>query len=247
MKKQNQQLAQFISLLSLCLFVGSYSFAQVSVPEDELAQESVYPVFDHPQSVRNRNVQTEGRIDAGLFGALALTEPIYNTSKLGLALNYHLSELHSLGFFFTQNSTGLSKDGEALKDQNLDFNRAPKPQNTFLLDYNYKPFYGKLSLTKSAVFNTTIYGSLAAGAIKYEHKSYPAIALGVGERFYFNRSLSLKVDLRVFAHQAPIPFKANALKYGYNGGQTDPIPSFDSFDERLALTTNLEIGLNYLF
>jgi len=243
MKKQNKQLTQIISLLTLCLLVGTHSFAQVTVPEDELAQESVYPVFDHPQSVRNRNVQTEGRIDAGLFGALALTEPVYNTSKLGLALNYHISELHSLGFFFTQNSTGLSKDGEALNESpnNLDFNRAPKPQNTFLLDYNYKPFYGKLSLTKSSVFNTTIYGSLAAGAIKYEHKSYPAIAVGVGERFYFNKSLSLKVDLRLFAHQAPIPFKANALR------PNNPIPSFDSFDERLTFTTNLEIGLNYLF
>jgi len=243
MKKINSQSVRLISVLTLCILVSTISFAQVAVPEDELAQESVYPVFDHPQSVRNRNVQTQGRIDAGLFGALALTEPIYNTSKIGFALNYHLTELHSLGFFFTQNSTGLSKDGEALNESpnNLDFNRAPKPLSTYLVDYNYKPFYGKLSLTKSSVFNTTIYGSLAAGAIKYEHKTYPAIAVGVGERFYFNRELSLKVDLRIFAHQAPIPFKANALR------PNNPIPSFDSFDERLTLTTNLEIGLNYLF
>jgi len=240
-------LRRFIFGFFLTVFIANKSFADVEIPADELAQESVYPVFDHPQSVKNRNVQTEGRVDVGFFGALALTEPIYNTTKIGLALNYHISEIHSLGLLTTLNSTGLSKDGEALKDNNLDFNRAPKPQNTFLLDYNYKPFYGKLSLSKSSVFNTTIYGSLAAGAVKYEHKTYPALAVGVGERFYFNKELSFKVDFRVLAHQAPIPFKTNALKYGLNGGPSDSVPSFDRFDERLTFTTNLEIGLNYLF
>lgn len=213
----------------------------VEVPMDELAKESVYPVFDHPQSVKNRNVQTQNRIDAGVFGGFALTEPIYSTTKMGFAINYHLNELHSVGFLFSQNSNGLSKDGEELKNLNLDFNRAPKPQNTFLLDYNFKPYYGKLSISKSAVYNTTIYGSAAVGAVKYEHKSYPAVAFGLGERFYFTNKLSLKVDFRLFIHNAPIPFKAGALK------NTDPIPAFSSFDERMTYTNNLEVGLNYLF
>lgn len=214
----------------------------VEVPLDELAQESVYPVFDHPQSVKSRNVTTKGRIDVGLFGGYALTEPVYDTAKFGVAANYHFSELHSLGVVFSQNSSGLSKDAQGLKDShNLDFNRAPKPKNTVLLDYNFKPYYGKLSLTKSAVINTTIYASGAAGMVAYENKSYPAVAVGMGERFYFNKSLSLKTDLRLFVHQAPIPFQRGAIL------TSNPTPSFDSFKERITYTTNLEVGLNYLF
>lgn len=214
----------------------------VEVPLDELAQESVYPVFDHPQSVKSRNVTTKSRIDVGLFGGYALTEPIYDTAKFGVAANYHFSELHSLGVVFSQNSSGLSKDAQGLKDShNLDFNRAPKPKNTVLLDYNFKPYYGKLSLTKSAVINTTIYASGAAGMVAYENKSYPAVAVGMGERFYFNKSLSLKTDLRLFVHQAPIPFQRGAML------TNNPTPSFDSFKERITYTTNLEVGLNYLF
>lgn len=216
----------------------------VEVPLDELAQESVYPVFDHPQSVKSRNVTTKGRIDVGLFGGYALTEPIYDTTKFGVAANYHFSELHSLGLVFSQNRSGLSRDAEGLKENpnNLDFNRAPKPKNTVLLDYNFKPYYGKLSLTKSAVINTTIFASGAAGMVAYENKSYPAVAVGMGERFYFNKSLSLKADLRLFVHQAPIPFKRGAMR------DTDlPVPSLDSFKERITYTTNLEVGLNYLF
>lgn len=241
------KLCRALNILILSLLTFSFSQAvhansAVDVPVDELAQESVYPVFDRPESVKNRNVQTQGRFDVGLFGGYALTEPIYDTTKFGIAANYHFSELHSLGLLYSQNSSGLSRDARGLLESGpLDFNRAPKPENTILLDYNFKPYYGKLSLSKLAVINTTIYGSAAAGMVAYEHKSYPAIALGFGERFYFNKVLSLKADLRLFVHQAPIPFKSGVLR------PTDPIPSFDQFDERITYTTNLEVGLNYLF
>lgn len=219
----------------------------VEVPLDELAQESVYPVFDNPVSLKNRNVQDSGTFDLGVFGGFALTEPIYSTSKVGIDFNYHLSETHSLGLLFAKNSNGLSRDAQGLKDDfGLDFTRAPAPEYSLMGDYNFKLFYGKLSITKQAVMNTSIYFSSALGMVKYVHKSYPALAVGIGERFYFNNHFSLKVDLRLYANQAPIPFKGNALKDGTKG-PADPVPAYTSFDERLTYTTNLEIGLNYLF
>lgn len=240
------------SLIAMIILVSTFAHAaeEVEVPDDELAKESVLPVFDNVVSVKNRNVTTEGRFDIGIFGGLALTEPIANTTKFGIEVNYHMNENHSLGGMFSANSTGLSKDAQGLKnDFGLDFNRAPKPQSTMMLDYNYSPFYGKMSVTKDGVMNTTIYGSGALGIVKYEHKSFPAIAIGIGERFYFNHSFSLKVDLRLFAHQAPIPFQSGALRDGSAGAGfiTDPVPALDSFKERLTYTTNLQIGLNYLF
>ena len=132
------------SLITIILLLSSLAHAaeEVEVPSDELAKESVLPVFDNVISVKNRNVSTEGRFDAGLFGGLALTEPIANTTKIGLEINYHMNENHSLGLMFTSNSTGLSKDAQGLKnDFGLDFNRAPKPLNSLMLHYAYSPFY----------------------------------------------------------------------------------------------------------
>lgn len=241
----------FKFLLAAIVFssgVQTLADENIDVPQDELVQETVYPVFDNPVSVKNRNIQDSGAIDIGFFGGLALTEPIYNTTKVGLSVNYHLNHTHSVGVLLAKNSSGLSKDGQGLKDQHgLDFSRAPAPDFSFMADYNYKAFYGKLSLTSNGVINTTIYGSFAGGIIKYVHKSYPALALGIGERFYFTDKLSLKLDLRFYAHQAPIPFKTAALRNGTNGTPIDPIPSFNSFDERMTYTTNLEFGLNFLF
>lgn len=236
-------LVSVVLIGTIIVFSISSEAAEMNVPQDELAQETVYPVFDNPVSVRNRNVQDTGTFDIGLFGGMAITEPIASTSKFGLALNYHFNEAHMLGLVYAKNSTGLSKDAKGLKDDfGLDFGRAPYPEYSLVADYNYKLYYGKLSVTKNGVINTSIFVSAAAGMIKYVHKSYPTVAFGVGERFYFTDHLALKVDLRVFFNNAPIPFKAGALREGI-----DPVPSYDSFDERLTYTTNLEVGLNYLF
>lgn len=231
-------------LLGVLIFVGAKSFAdQIVLSQDELAQETVYPLFDNPISVKSRNIKDSETFDVGIIGGYAISEPISNPSKYGATINYHFSELHSLGLIWTKNSTGVSKDAEALQtDFSLDFTRAPNPEYSLLTDYNYKLFYGKLSITKESVLNTSIYTSVSAGLLKYVHKSYPAIAVGVGERFYFNHHLSLKADLRIFINNAPIPFKSGALRTG-----VDPVPAYDSFDERITYTTHLELGLNYLF
>lgn len=215
----------------------------VAVPRDELAQESVYPVFDNPISVKNRNVQDTGTLDVSAYGGLAITEPVYSTNKYGLAANYHFNEIHSLGLMWATTTLGLSKDAQALSaDFGLDFNRAPYPEYSIMGDYNYKSFYGKLRITKTGVINTSIYTSVAAGVIKYIHKTYPAIAVGIGERFYITNNFAFKVDLRLFVHNAPIPFKAGALRTGI-----DPVPAYNSFSDRISFTTNLEFGVNYLF
>lgn len=217
--------------------------AEVNVPKDELAQESVYPIFDNPVSVKNRNVQDTGTFDIGIFGGMAITEPIASTTKIGFDVNYHYSEIHSFGLIYAKNSTGLSKDAQGLKDDfGLDFGRAPYPEYSLFADYNYKLYYGKLSITKTGVVNTSIYYSGSAGIIKYVHKSYPTVSAGVGERFYFTNNLALKVDLRLFMGNAPSPFKSGALRTGI-----DPVPSYDTFDDKLTFKTNLEVGLNYLF
>lgn len=216
---------------------------EMDVPKDELAQESVLPVFDNLLSVKSRNVQDTETFDVGLIAGLAITEPIANTSKYGISFNYHLNLVHSIGLLWAMNSTGLSKDAEGLRgDFGLDFTRAPYPQYSLMGDYNYKLYYGKLSVTKNGVINTSIYVSGAAGAIKYIHKMYPAIAIGVGERFYLTNNFAFKVDLRFFVNNAPIPFKTGALRVG-----VDPVPNYDSFEERITYTTNLEFGVNYLF
>lgn len=230
-------------VIVLALMLHKAAFAEVvNLPTEELAQESVLPVFDKPVSVKNRNVVTSGRFEIDGFYGYAMTEPIANVSKLGLGIYYNTSEDHAWGLLIAKNFAGLSSYADQLNQQfSLDFNRAPSPEMTIMGDYNLKAFYGKMSLTKSLVFNTLLYGSASVGAVKFVHKTYPAVAVGIGQKFYFTNQWALRFDLRLYANQAPIPFLNGALKPG------DPIPNYNDFQERLTYTTNLDLGLSYLF
>lgn len=237
----------FLYFTAFILFSSVGFSEEIDVPTDELARDSVYPVFDSQVSVRNRNVKDSQTFDVGIYGGLAISEPVYNATNMGFSINYHFSEVHSLGLLWSKNSVGLSKDAQGLKeDFHLDFTRAPYPVSSILADYNYKLYYGKLSFTRNGVINTSIYTSFAAGVTQFIHKSYPTIAAGIGQRFYLTDSIAFKTDLRLFANTAPIPFKAGALKDD-TSLLPDPIPSYESFSERMTLTTHLEFGLNYLF
>ena len=230
---------------ALILWTGTAWAADVvELPKEELAQESVLPVFDNPVSVKNRAVVTQSHIEVGGYYGMALTEPIANVSKLGVTGYYHTSEDHAFGLLYSKNFAGESSYANQLNSKfKLDFSRAPAPEYALMADYNLKMFYGKMSLSKSLVLNLSLFGTAALGTVKYAHKSYPAAALGVGEKFYLSHQWALRVDLRLYGHQAPIPFLSG------NPGilSASAKPSFDDFQERMTYTTNMDFGVSYLF
>lgn len=226
----------------------------IQLPLEELAKESVTPVFDKNDSVRNRNITTEKKIEASFFYGWALTEPIANVSKLGLSGYYHTTEDNAYGLIFSKNFSGVSHYAKQLKDEySLDFTRAPMPDSSLFFDYNWKAFYGKFSLSKHLVTNFHFFGTLAAGITKYPHKTYPGIAAGVGQKFYFNKNVSFRFDFRIFANQAPIPFlkcetgKHEGVKNSTGDTCNEPAPKYTDFAERITLTSVIDLGLSYLF
>lgn len=236
-----------VFLAALALARVSFSAEVIELPQEELAKESVYPVFERPVSVLNRNVVTFERFDGNLFYGYAMTEPIANVNKLGFSLYYHWSEDHAVGLLLAKNFSGLSDYAKQLDKQfSLDFGRAPSPDLNAFVDYNLKLFYGKLSVTKSLVLNTSLFASGAVGIVKYSHKSYPGIAAGIGQKFYFGRQWAVRADLRLYAHEAPIPF-LNGSASSPGVGTGDLKPSAGDFKERLTFTTNLDVGVSYLF
>lgn len=243
---------KLFGVFALAWFLAVEAQAEViELPPEELAKESVLPVFDRPISVRSRNVVTDSRLDFGLFYGMALSEPIYSVNRFGASLYYHTSEDNAFGFVYVKNDSGLSSYANQLREQfRLDFSRAPAPTQTLMGDWNWKMFYGKMSITKNTVFNVSLYATVAAGMVGYQHKNYLALAPGLGQKFYFGKNFSLRCDLRLFMHQAPIPFldSKNCTQPGINEScTTQPLPSPGDFSERLTYTTALDVGLSWLF
>ena len=107
----------------LALGISSVARAEViQFPDEELAPESVLPVFDQPTSVKNRNVPTAGRFELGAFGGYDLTEPFFNPLTFGGTASYHFTEEHALnvvGNFYLGGASSYSKQLRRLeKSQN---------------------------------------------------------------------------------------------------------------------------------
>lgn len=183
----------------------------IEFPEEELATESVLPVFDNAKGVLNRAVQTEGRFEIGGGAGLALNEPFYNPMNFYIEGSYHFTELHGLNIKAMFLMDGLSDYGEQLKtNPNLsptfDASEAPQPKNILLASYQLTAFYGKISLTKKSVMNLSLFGLAGAGLIGLDSGTQlPALNIGFGQKFYFSENLALRLDFRLIGYSGPDP------------------------------------------
>jgi outer membrane beta-barrel protein len=233
----------FVALLG----VGQIAKAETEViefPREELANESVVPVFDETQSVKARNVTTSHRLELGLFGGYALTEPFFNPYSVGLSGTYHLTEEHGINLtaFFMQ--SGTSSYADALNPvpgttANANLQYAPAPKYLFMGSYQFTGFYGKLSLTKSTVMNLNLYGLAGVGLYEIGDSSCPAVSVGLGQKFYFNNQFALRLDLRLIAYNGPDVLSKNLQ----NATGT---ASSSEFSNKLQFSTLLTLGGVYL-
>jgi outer membrane beta-barrel protein len=185
---------------------------------------------------------TERKIETHALYGISLSEAVANTSRVGIGLYYNWTEDHSLGILYVKNSSGLSSYSNQLNTKfGWDLSRAPGPDSTTLLDYNFKAYYGKMSLEKMAVGNFILFFSGSGGIVKYVHKTYPALSLGIGQKFFFNRSLSLRFDFRLQGHNAPNPFKKGLIENGTE------VPAYNQFEDQFDLNQIAEVGLSFLF
>ena len=117
----------------------------IEFPKEELARESVLPVFDNPVAVKSRLVPTKGRVELGVASGFALNEPFFKTLRYGGHLAYHITETHGFlleGQIYQQ---GLNRNGNALNEKNFGENKsekehlrikyAPQPESHFMANY----------------------------------------------------------------------------------------------------------------
>lgn len=216
----------------------------LAFPEEELAKESVLPVFDVPNSVRNRNVPVANKVEFGVFAGAVTDEPLFKQLQYGVVGTYHFNEFHGLNFTFAQMEKGIGTYAEQLKNDptvGLDITNAFGPQSYALANYQYTAFYGKLSILKKLVINTHIYGLGGLGAVLYDGQSALALSAGLGQRFYLWPNLALRFDLKWVRFSGP-----DALSRSKTEIQSGAL-KIDDYDTTTYLLSNITAGLVFLF
>lgn len=235
-----------VTILVACGFATRSQAETIEFPSEELATESVLPVFDQPTSVRNRTVSLAKRIEVGLLGGYALTEPFYNPLQFGGTLSYHFNEDHGINFYGATFLQGLSNEAAQLNPipntsppiyANLQY--GPSPKYLAIASWQYSAFYGKLSFTKDYVMNLHLYGLAGVGMYGLGDASKPVLSVGLGQKFHITPSLSLRFDLRLLAYSGPDPTSIN-LQF-----KTTQQPS-SAFSDKLFFEGLLNFGVSYM-
>jgi outer membrane beta-barrel protein len=232
-------------LLILLLLTTGTAFAvadDIEFPDEELARESVLPVFEHPKSVLHRNIVTSERMELGAGMMLEMNEPYYNDMMVQLQGTYHTNETSAYNTQFLMWGNGLSSYGEQLKAGEgfapFDASKAPHPKWAVIGNYEYTAYYGKISLSKQSVMNLNLFGVAGLGYLNMDSANTFVINLGLGQNFYFSKSFAIRVDIRWLIFQGPNPASQKLPP----GGSA---PSADSFDKKIFFNT--QMGLSGVF
>lgn len=239
-----------LSLSCSIIYTSSIFAAEtIEFPEEELAKESVVPVFENSRSVLNRNILTKGRFEVGGGAGLSLNEAFYNPMNFGFTASYHFDEMHAVNFNGTFWMDGLStygkqlERGEGLDGANFDASYAPHPQSMYLANYQFTAFYGKISLSKKTVMNLTLHGLAGLGMIQMDGVSPITANLGFGQRFYFNKRIAFRMDLNLLMFQGPDPTSVDLDEIN---APPPPAPPASAFEDTLQFQTLLQAYLVFL-
>ncbi len=228
-------------LLSIC---SSAVQAQViEFPEEELSSETVLPVFDQRRIVLSRNVQKTESFEIGGGFGMSMNEPFYNPLNFHFLGTYHFNELHGVGVQFNSFLSGISSYGKQLQAGEaggvvFDPSKAPALKYMIMGNYQFDAYYGKISLTKSAVMNLSLFATLGAGMLNFGELTKPGLNVGMGQNFYFTNRFALRYDLRLLIYRGP---DATSQSLGASDN-----PTAGSFEDQLFINTLLSASAVFL-
>ena len=202
-------------LCFLCVLFSPFAHAvKIYFPDEELATESVLPHVDKSAMVLNKNINLKWRVEFNTSLGVGLDEPFYFKFYPMGQLLLHVSDFHAVGLLGIYYPPLLSSAGKklqtgvGLKNKIFDATKAPYPQMSAFLTYQYSPFYGKISLSKVLNLNLSIYGFTGLGfVVSNQNDRFLAANIGFGQKLYISKWLGLRGDLAFYGYYGPATAK----------------------------------------
>ncbi len=252
-----KSILKFVCIFSMIAGLAPIAEAKkIRLSEDELSKEAVMPVFDERIVIKNRRVSHKGRLELGLYGGNVLSEAIYDPLTFGASLAYHFDNTH--GFLATIGlyQDKLSGNGLALKNgesipisgavRYFDASRAPQKEFMIAGHYQYSAYYGKISITKESVMNLSLYGLLGGGVYSIGGEMAPLVNLGVGQRFYFTKSIAFRLDLLLSSYYGPDITSTAGTPNSLDNSTPQPDVDPSAFQKKILFDTQINFGVTLL-
>lgn len=239
---------KFLVLMSAWMLLSSQSFAvTIDLPQEELAKESVLPVFpEGTVAVKARRVVTKKKFEVGPMVGQIFNEPFFSPWAYGVHAGYHINEFHSFAVNAFMRSASLSSDASQLDaslapSQKINFPVVPIPEYLATLDYQMTPYYGKISITKDFVMNLALYIYGGAGMTDLGGKSTWIANIGVGQNLFFTPRVGLRFDMKFLMYNGLDVLSRQSDTVGMTS-PADP----EIFDDQFNISPSVMLGVVFL-
>ncbi|OFZ29139.1 MAG: hypothetical protein A2622_13940 [Bdellovibrionales bacterium RIFCSPHIGHO2_01_FULL_40_29] len=229
------------TILVLLLSLSSNA-VEIQFPQEELPNESFPPQLDSPQAVISRKLTFTKRFEPQVSYGWLLDEPFYQSGYVAAGLGYSWSEFHNITVRYLSWNKGLSDYSNQFASTNarLQFDRSHGPESGYSLAYHNRFLYGKVSFSKNWITPITLSAIYEGGMINYGGKTLPFGGVGLGNAWYFSKNWSFDIGIRIYLRQVLDPLSAD-LRAAL------PVPAESSFGTTMRVSTNLNLGIQYLF
>jgi outer membrane beta-barrel protein len=217
------------STVALCLLLASVGFAQSRSEEEagdvsEVDKDAAGPLRERIRPVSGHLFLMKRRFEVSPGLALSFRDAFFSKLIFGGALTYHFSEDFALsvkagyGVSLVSNAaqvctlaTDTSSGGCAPPTMEQLTRSAGVPQNKAYglinllasVDLQWSPIYGKLSLVAEKFLHFNMYALAGPALVSYGPSGTLTAGgnVGVGFRFFINRYLTLRTELRDTIYQ----------------------------------------------
>jgi len=246
-------------IIATMIFSAHAYSVTIEFPQEELAKESVLPVFEGgTTAVKSRRVVTSEHVEVGIMGGMVFKEPFFDPYTYGAHIAYHFNEFSSVALNANMRQDKVSDDANQvdkdLGQQNaeiINFAAVPVPKYFATVDYQLTPYYGKISLSKDSVMNIALYVYGGIGMIDLGGESTWIADLGLGQTLYFTRNLGLRFDMKFLMYNGPnVVSRPDLTNPNHAANPTQqydsPTVSPSAFDKQFNVSPSVMLGLVYL-
>lgn len=185
--------------------------------------------------IQNRIFSKTKKFQLGILGGSVSSDPFLNVQHIGGNIGFHITEyiaIEVLGMkYYSQPSSALDtfkKFRGATVNTNL-------PQYYLGGELMASLLYGKLSLVGQAIIYYDLHLLAGAGMMRTESGDNLSISPGIGQRFYINRLMSIRMDYRLLRYNETIIEKEIPTKLGQRLG------------DRVNWSHTVNVGLDFMF
>lgn len=193
-----------IRTIFLVLAVSMVTSAAFAADEEEGGgEETAAPVSktgsktlaERIPSVTGRAFVKAGRVEIGPNVGLTLNDPFFRHTVLGASLAYNIWESLSVGVwgnFFLDTSRKVTIVGSSQRRPKLNH-----PNYVAAFEIAWAPLYGKVSLLAESIMHFDTYLGIGGGILSGSESSTTGMgSIALGEHFFLNDWLGLKIELR---------------------------------------------------